>query len=443
MDKLEVPTYRVVTLGCRVNQYESESIGASLQLNGWQTAEKDEDAELFIINTCTVTAKAAMQSRQAVRHAVREFPEATVLVTGCYVQSDPRVFTQIPGVDYIIGNADKHRIHEIIADMANNRPRRPYLICSPIRQFREFPLTALPAVGERARPHLKIQDGCDDFCTYCIVPYTRGPSRSLPIDAVLERIDSLAANGASETVLTGIHLGRYGLDQTPATSLFTLLRQIEAENRISRVRLSSIEPKELSDDIIQMAAQSPRICRHFHIPLQSGDKTILAKMKRPYDAAFFKDLVWRIHEGIADAAIGVDVLAGFPGEDERAFANTYQLLASLPITYLHVFPFSPRPPTPASRYQNPVDPKVVKERCALLRQLSQDKKTAFYKSQLNRITEVILEGRPDPATGRSKGVSDNYLNVFTRTPKNYKNTCVKCRLTGPVFTNGTIAEIVD
>jgi threonylcarbamoyladenosine tRNA methylthiotransferase MtaB len=139
----------------------------------------------------------------------------------------------------------------------------------------------------------------------------------------------------------------------------------------------------------------------------------------------------------------VDVLAGFPGEDERAFANTYQLLASLPITYLHVFPFSPRPPTPASRYQNPVDPKVVKERCALLRQLSQDKKTAFYKSQLNRITEVILEGRPDPATGRSKGVSDNYLNVFTRTPKNYKNTCVKCRLTGPVFTNGTIAEIVD
>ncbi|HMA84270.1 MAG TPA: tRNA (N(6)-L-threonylcarbamoyladenosine(37)-C(2))-methylthiotransferase MtaB [Desulfosalsimonadaceae bacterium] len=443
MDKAGIFKYRVVTLGCRVNQYESESIAASLESEGWQRAGDEEESDLWIINTCAVTAKAAMQSRQAVRHAVREFPDTTVLVTGCYVQSDPQVFAQMPGVGYVIGNADKHRIHEIIADMRTNRPKHTYLICNPIRKFHEFPPSALPSVGARARPYLKIQDGCDDFCTYCIVPYTRGTSRSLSPEAVIERISILAANGAEEVVLTGIHLGRYGLDLSPPITLFSLLRRIDAAETINRVRLSSIEPKELSTEIIQMAAETPRICRHFHIPLQSGDKDILAKMKRPYDPDFFTNLVWRIHERIDDAAIGVDVLAGFPGEDENAFANTYNLLASLPITYLHVFPFSPRPQTPAGRYANPVDPKVIKKRCALLRQLSQDKKMAFYQKQIGRVTDVILEGKPDTVSGRFKGISENYLQVFTQAPKNYRNKWIKCRLTGPVVPKGIIGEMID
>jgi len=443
LDKVGSLKYRVVTLGCRVNQYESESIAESLRLGGWQNAEIEKDADLFIINTCTVTAKAAMQSRQAVRHTVREFPEAAVLVTGCDVQSDPQVFAQIPGVDYIVGNADKHRIKEIIADKSKSRPNSPHLICRPIFNRRKFLPTALPAVDARARPYLKIQDGCDDFCTYCIVPYTRGPSRSLSAEAVIERISTLAANGAEEVVLTGIHLGRYGLDLSPPITLFSLLRRIDAAETINRVRLSSIEPKELSTEIIQMAAETPRICRHFHIPLQSGDKDILAKMKRPYDPDFFTNLVWRIHERIDDAAIGVDVLAGFPGEDENAFANTYNLLASLPITYLHVFPFSPRPQTPAGRYANPVDPKVIKKRCALLRQLSQDKKMAFYQKQIGRVTDVILEGKPDTVSGRFKGISENYLQVFTQAPKNYRNKWIKCRLTGPVVPKGIIGEMIN
>ena len=443
MNKTVIAKYRAITLGCRVNQYESESIAADLELNGWISAESESDADLLIINTCTVTAKAAMQSRQAVRHAIREFPHAAVLVTGCYVQADPRVFAEMPGVDHIIGNSDKHRIHEIISEMPKSPSGQPNIVCRPIRRLQKFQTSALPNVNARARPYLKIQDGCDDFCTYCIVPYTRGPSRSLPMDSIVQKVTQLKAHGAKEVVLTGIHLGRYGLDLSPPSSLLELLRRIDAIDAIGRVRLSSIEPRELSAEIIQMAAQSPRICRHFHIPLQSGDKDILAKMKRPYDPDFFTNLVWRIHERIDDAAIGVDVLAGFPGEDENAFANTYNLLASLPITYLHVFPFSPRPGTPASRYPDPVDPKVIKQRCARLRQLSEDKKAAFYQSQLGRNMDVIIEGEPDPVSGRFKGVSANYLNVFTYAPKNCKNARVKCRLTGPVFSNGIIGELID
>jgi len=442
MNKKSTPQYRFTTLGCRVNQYESESIAAALQLNGWRCAEQQNNTDLFIINTCTVTAKAAMQSRQAVRHAIREYPNAVILVTGCYVQSDPQIFTEMPGVDHIIGNTDKHRISEIIEEMDHKQAGRPQIACHPINKHRKFEQTPLPNADCRARPYLKIQDGCDDFCSYCIVPYTRGPNRSLPVAAVMEKLSRLKANGAKETVLTGIHLGRYGLDLSPRTSLYQLLRMIDAYDAIDRVRLSSIEPRELVGDIVQMAAGNRRICQHFHIPLQSGDKTILEKMKRPYTPEFFKMLVRSIHEAMDNAAIGADVLVGFPGEDEAAFSNTYNLLASLPITYLHVFPFSPRQKTPACRYPDQVDPKIIKDRCALLRQLSQTKKTAFYQKQLGRIVNVILEDKPDPSSGRIKGVSDNYLNVFTDGAKNNKNTEVTCRLISTVLPHGIVGEIV-
>ncbi|MBS3757173.1 MAG: tRNA (N(6)-L-threonylcarbamoyladenosine(37)-C(2))-methylthiotransferase MtaB [Desulfobacterales bacterium] len=437
------PRYRVTTLGCRVNQYESESIAAALRLNGWSHAEKPHHPDLFIINTCTVTAKAAMQSRQAVRHAIREFPRAAILVTGCYAQSEPEVFAEIAGVDFIVGNADKHRIPEIVARRPSERTARPQIICHPVNKLRKFEPTPLPATHCRARPYLKIQDGCEDFCTYCIVPYTRGPSRSLPPDIVMERISRLSAGGAREAVLTGIHLGRYGRELSPQTSLYGLLQRIDAADAIDRIRLSSIEPAELSGEIIQMAAANRRIRPHFHIPLQSGDKAILEKMKRPYTPEFFKALVVSIRENLADAAVGVDVLVGFPGEDEQAFARTFSFLESLPITYLHVFPFSPRRKTPASRYPDQVAPKTIKERCARLRRLGQSKKTEFYQKQTGRTVEVILEDKREPSSGRLKGVSANYLNVFTDGSNRYKNKRVKCRLTGPVLPHAIVGKIVE
>ncbi len=443
MNKKPIPRYRIKTLGCRVNQYESESIAAALGLNGWAHAEKTDSPDLFIVNTCTVTSKAAMQSRQAVRHAIREFPKAAILVTGCYTQSEPEVFFEIPGVNYVIGNTDKHRIPEIIRQTYPNRIPKAQIICNPINRLRKFEPTPLPKLDCRARPYLKIQDGCEDFCTYCIVPYTRGPSRSLPPDTVMEMIGQLSTDGAGEAVLTGIHLGRYGLDLSPQTSLYALLQMIDAADAIDRIRLSSIEPGELSSEIIQMAAKNRRIRPHFHIPLQSGDRTILERMKRPYTPELFKALVLSIREDIADAAIGVDVLVGFPGEDEQAFANTYNLLESLPITYLHVFPFSPRRKTPASNYPCQVATKTIKSRCSLLRQLGAAKKTEFYQKQIGRTVEVILEDKPDPSSGRLKGISANYINVFTDGSNRYKNRQIKCRLTGPVLPHAIIGKIVE
>ena len=442
MGEESVFRYQIATLGCRVNQYESESIAAELQLNGGTPADQPDGVNLFIINTCTVTAKAAMQSRQAVRHLIRENPNAVVLVTGCYAQSEPGIFMEMPGVDYVIGNSDKHHIHRIIGDTPQKPENRPQRACSPIIRHTEFKQTRLPIAGCRARPYLKIQDGCEDFCSYCIVPYTRGPSRSLPTEAVFKMLGQLKTNGAKEAVLTGIHIGRYGHDLTPQTSLDELLKQIDAADAIDRIRLSSIEPGELTDGIIHMAAANRRICRHFHIPLQSGDAAILEKMKRPYTPDFFKKLVLSIHDRIKDAAIGVDVLVGFPGEDEKAFNNTYDLLASLPITYLHVFPFSPRRGTPAARYPDPVDPQILKARCALLRQLSRKKRAEFYERQIGQVVDVILEDKPDPSSGRFKGISANYISVYTAAPDAYKNSLVSCRLVSPAPPLGVIGEIV-
>ena len=432
--------FRTVTLGCRVNQYETESIEAGLRLAGWEPAKTEQPAALYIINTCTVTAKAAMQSRQAVRHAIRANPEAAIIVTGCCVQAEPDVFSEIPGVHWIVGNTDKHRIPDLLAEGPLIPANPPQLCRQRIRAMTCLPETALPAAKSRARPYLKIQDGCDDFCSYCIVPHTRGPSRSLPLETALSSIRQMARQGAKEVVLTGIHTGRYGLDLTPQTSLCRLLRQIDAEAAVERVRLSSIEPGELTPEIIQMAMENARICPHFHIPLQSGDAGILQKMKRPYSPALFSELVMRIHEKLPHAAIGVDVMAGFPGEDEAAFSNTYDLLARLPITYLHVFPFSPRPPTPASRASGQVPAPVIKSRCARLRSLSRAKRSEFYQRQIGSRTEVILEDRRDRETGYLKGISANYLTVLTDAPDHNKNTRISCRLTGPVVDGGIVGQ---
>lgn len=437
------PGFRIKTLGCRVNQYESESIEAALGAKGWLPAESGRIPALCIVNTCTVTARAAMQSRQAVRHAIRQFPAAAVVVTGCHAQSEPQVFAEIPGVDLIVGNSEKHRLPELISQGFSLNRQKPAIYCSSASLLRELPPTALPIVGGRARPYLKIQDGCGDFCTYCIVPYTRGPSRSLPPARVMEMIAALARQGARETVLTGIHLGRYGMELSPPTSLLSLLNRIDSEDAMERVRLSSIEPKELTDGIIEMAARNERFCPHFHIPLQSGDRGILEKMKRPYTPELFQGLVSRIHDNIADAAIGADVLVGFPGEDAAAFENTCSLLASLPVTYLHVFPFSPRPGTPAARFSGQVPAPVIKDRCRRLRHLSQSKKAAFYQAQTGRQVDVILENRRDPSSGCLKGVSANYLTVLTNGPDHYRNCHVRCRLTGPVLPEGIMGRIVE
>ncbi len=419
----------VITLGCKVNQFESEAIAMALETV--RLASTDATAGICLINTCTVTQKASMQSRQAIRKTIREHPDDIIVATGCYAQSEPEALKKIAGLDYIISNADKHRIIEILAAA---RPLQknptPVMLHHDIRREKYLHPTLMPVMENRTRPFIKIQDGCDHFCTYCIVPYTRGPSRSTPPAEVLKMIRSLPLQKRQEIVLTGIHLGKYGLDLTPETSLKNLLQQIHHAAVVNRVRLSSVEPLELTDDLLDFADASGLICPHFHIPLQSGDDGILKAMHRPYDTKYVETLVQKIHTRFPDAAIGVDILAGFPGETETAFTNTFRLLAGLPITYLHVFPFSPRPGTPAFHFPHPVAADTVKKRRNTLLNLSRQKKTAFYTKMTGRILDVLIENRRDLNTGKLSGVSANYVRVLADGDDRLKNTLVPCRITG-------------
>jgi threonylcarbamoyladenosine tRNA methylthiotransferase MtaB len=427
-----MPTFKISTLGCKVNQSESEAIARQLETYDWLPTGHDAASEITIINTCTVTQKASMQSRQAVRQAIRANPNARIVVTGCYAQTEPKAFEKITGVHYIIGNADKHRIGEILAAGRNSADGQPITINNAIRLSGPLKPSPTAVSSSRTRPFLKIQDGCDAFCTYCIVPHARGPSRSLPVANVLKSIKALSVAGYQEIVLTGIHLGRYGCDLTPATPLCELLDRIDRSKLIQRVRLSSIEPLELTDDLIQRVADSPRFCRHFHIPLQSGNDPILNKMKRPYTVDIFRQRVAKIRDQIPDAAIGVDTLIGFPGETDAAFSNTYDLINELPITYLHVFPFSARPGTPAARYPGKVAPDVIKERCEKMRRLGQAKRLHFYRNFIGKAVEILVESTRHAATGLLKGVSSNYMPVLIDADDDQINKLVTVKLTDQI-----------
>ncbi|MBW2409293.1 MAG: tRNA (N(6)-L-threonylcarbamoyladenosine(37)-C(2))-methylthiotransferase MtaB, partial [Deltaproteobacteria bacterium] len=406
------------------NQYEADAIAKQFKSADWSRALKNEPSEICIINTCTVTQKASMQSRQAVRRAIRANPTARIVVTGCYAQTEPDAVEKIKGVHYIVGNAGKNAICDMIRTDKNPAPAHPLTICRDIQPALDIEPGPDVISGNRTRPFFKIQDGCDAFCTYCIIPYARGPSRSKPLESVLAGIQGLASSGYQEIVLTGIHLGNYGSDLVPKTCLGELIERIDDLNLIPRVRLSSIEPLELTDEIIRRVTESNILCRHFHIPLQSGDDHILRKMGRPYRAEDFRQLITKIHDRLPDAAIGVDTLIGFPGETDSAFENTYALIEALPVAYLHVFPFSPRPGTPAADYPDKVSPRVIKRRCQRMRALGSAKRNDFYGRFVGQELEILIETTRHRPTGLLKGLSSNYIPILVDADDAQKNTLV-------------------
>lgn len=412
------PVFRIATLGCKVNQCESDALARHLEADGGlESREKDDDRlDVCIINTCTVTHKAAMQSRQAIRQAIRRHPRARIIVTGCYAQTEPEVIAGIPGVDSVVGHSHKFDLPGLMPAQAAPKGSQPSRLWSPAREATEFAHLPVSAFGARTRPFLRIQDGCDAFCTYCIVPHARGPSRSMPADMVAEQLSALGREGFREVVLTGIHVGAYGQDHSPATTFAHLLKGISAAGAVDQIRLSSIEPAELSSEIVAVVASSQgqargRICPHFHIPLQSGDDEILARMHRPYTGDLFDDVVATIAEKLPQAAIGADTLIGFPGESEAAFENTYRRIERLPITYLHVFPFSPRKGTPAYHFKERVPEGVVKARCQRMRDLGQAKKRAFFEGLVGGRVSVLVEGGSATGDGGVKGMTGNYVPV--------------------------------
>lgn len=417
----------IKTLGCKVNQCESEAIANTLaESDRWMIAGDHGRVDIVIVNTCSVTRKAAMQSRQAIRRAIRDYPEARVVVTGCHAQTAPEELAAIDGIDRVVGNRDKHRIAVQILDGRPWNDGRGGAACRDRVGLERFDPLPGVAHGNRTRPFLKIQDGCNAFCTYCIVPHARGRSRSLPVDDVMQQIATLGRMGYREVVLTGIHIGCYGQDLEPAVGLIDLLGRIRDAGSMDRVRISSIEPAELSDDIIDLAVSgrgaAGRLCPHFHLPLQSGDDAILKRMHRPYDREFFRQRVLTILDRLPDAAIGVDVLCGFPGETDEAFENTFALIQSLPVAYLHVFPFSARRGTPAFSFNDQIGAAVIKRRCERMRRLGARKRRAFYGRVAGSRCVVLVEEARGEKKGRLKGLTDNYIPVSFDGPESLCNT---------------------
>ncbi|MBF0453090.1 MAG: tRNA (N(6)-L-threonylcarbamoyladenosine(37)-C(2))-methylthiotransferase MtaB [Candidatus Magnetomorum sp.] len=401
-------TYTIQTLGCKVNQYESESIACLLQANGFEL--NDSGASFAIINTCTVTQKAGMQSRQLIRQTIRNHPDALIFVTGCHAQTNPDDIQTIDGIHYIIGHAYKHEIFEQIIQLHNGFefPDTPEIRISDILKHTKYEHMPLSHLQHRSRPTIKIQDGCNAFCSYCIVPYSRGPGRSLDEKSVLEQVKCLQSNGYQEVILSGIHLGQYGQDLKPPVQLTDLLREIINIPQCPRIRLSSIEPLEVTEDLIQLIQTKACLCNHLHISLQSGDNETLKRMNRHYTRSFFKELILTIQEQIPDIAIGIDVLVGMPGETQRSFENTLSLLEQLPAAYFHVFPFSLRKGTRAENFQEIVPYQTIKTRAKTIRLLGVQKKIEFFTRNIHAKQSVLIESSEK---NYLKGLTGNYIPV--------------------------------
>ena len=409
-------TFKIITLGCKVNQCESAYLREALMQAGWVPAERGGRADVTVVNTCIVTQRASYQSRQAIRKAIREDPTALTAATGCYAQAFPEELSRIEGLDVIAGNALKGHLHKILQDCRKGVPT-----CLPQGDFNDSLSEEVLPLSERTRGFLKIQDGCDSFCSYCIVPFSRGPLRSLDPLKTVALLRALSEQGYKEVVLTGIHLGKYGVDLSPASSLKDLLTLIRKQRLPLRIRLSSIEPKEVVPDLIRMAASEEWLCRHFHIPLQSGDNDILKRMNRNYTSEEYALLTESIHSQIPLAAIGADIMAGFPGEEDKAYRNTFDLVKDLPISYFHVFPFSPRQGTAAWDFKDKVDEREIKKRAEALRILGQKKRDTFYRSCVGNTFRVLAQGLDRSGTGMVKGLSDNYLPVLFPFPRAIRN----------------------
>jgi len=402
----------ISTLGCKVNQCDSAAMAESLKNSGYEISSSADQADICIVNTCVVTHKTEAQSRQQIRKCLKSSSGGRVIAAGCYAQKSAADLENISERVMVLGNREKRDIVRYVnLFLTTGKAQR---CVGDIMLEKRFSTPANPAFMDRTRAFLKVQDGCNARCAYCIVPRVRGKSRSLSPEAFVSRIHAFADQGFKEVVLTGIHLGAYGLDLVPQTSLLAVLEKLESDDGLSgmRIRISSFEPKEFSNDLIDFISRSERICPHLHISLQSGDAEILKRMRRPYTPGFFKDLCRKLSAKLPDINIGIDVIAGFPGETENCFANTYDLITGLPCTYLHVFPYSRREGTVAAELDGQVPDDVKKKRVQKLIALSSQKKAAYYSRYLDREVAVLVEGKRDKHSGMLRGFSRNYIPVL-------------------------------
>lgn len=405
------PSFAIETLGCKVNQYESSFLIEQLTQAGLRQAPFNQRADVYIVHSCAVTAKAAYQTRQLLRRARRLNPTASVLAIGCDAQLEPDRLADEQLATHILGTTEKLDLLHWL-DFAGSFKKPCRVVGDPRLAPGFVHLPTGRMLSGRARAYLKVQDGCDAFCSYCVVPYTRGRNRSASPQEVRAEVDRLLDAGFQEIVLTGIHLGQWGKDLHPARDLPALLQGLEKGSLPRRLRLSSIEPMEWSARLIDFVSSRPWICPHFHVPLQSGSKDILQQMNRPYTPERYAELVWELHGRFPTASIGADVMVGFPGESDEHFAQTYRLVETLPLTYLHVFPFSPRPGVAAAKLPNRTTGDPLKQRTSALRQLGAQKKLAFRHDFLGKDLQVLVESQIE--AGLWRGTSDNYIQTVFR-----------------------------
>ena len=412
------------TLGCKLNFAETSSIGDALKQQGVLTAEEGEVADICVVNTCSVTEIADRKCRQGIRRMVKAHPGAFVAVTGCYAQLRPDDILEIDGVDLVVGTERKGDIVSLIAQKMTERDTTPSSskLTVPTKDIRSFAPSC--SRGDRTRYFLKVQDGCNYYCTYCTIPYARGRSRNGSIALMLEQARSVAEQGGKEIVITGVNIGDFG--RTTGETFFDLVKALDGVEGIARFRISSIEPNLLTDEIIRYVASSRAFMPHFHIPLQSGSDEVLRLMRRKYDTAFFRQKIERVKTLLPDAFIGVDVMVGCRGETDTCFEEAYKFIESIDVSHLHVFTYSERPGTKALEIPHVVSPEQKHERCQRLLALSELKTRDFYAQYINKVRPVLLEYAP---VGRPMhGFTDNYVKVEVENHPLLDNTIVNVRL---------------
>ena len=412
------------TLGCKLNFSETSTIGNQFLSRGFDIVDFKEHADVYVFNTCTVTENAEKECRQLVRRVLRQNPEAYVVVTGCYAQLRPEEISAIAGVDAVLGTQEKFRLFEILDGF--EKKDLACVFVSPDNEISEFGPAHSTDADSRTRAYLKIQDGCDYKCSFCTIPKARGLSRSMDPDSVVKEFRSLLTQGYKEIILTGVNVGDYGKQYQ--TDLYHLLLSLVSISGEFRIRISSIEPNLLSDEIIQLTANNDKMCRHFHIPLQSGSPRILKLMKRRYKTEDYRKLIDKLNKTIPDVGIGVDVIVGFPGETQEEFMTTYNFLRDLNISYLHVFTYSERPGTLASGMADTVDVFERKRRNSELRKLSSRKRNLFYNSNIGESAEVLFEA--ENHDGMMKGFSSNYIRIGAPYNPELVNTLSNVKITG-------------
>jgi len=394
------------TLGCKLNYSETSSIGRMFNNAGYDTVAFSETPDVYVINTCSVTENADKKCRKVVQEALKISPNAYVTIVGCYAQLKPKEISEIPGVDMVLGAAEKFQIVDYISDLTKNPKTLVYN--QPVSEANEF--ISSYSIGDRTRTFLKVQDGCDYSCTFCTIPLARGASRSDTIENAVKQAEAIAASGVKEIVLTGVNLGDFGIiDGERKHKFFDLVKALDEVEGIDRIRISSCEPNLLTDEIIEFVSTSKRFVPHFHIPLQSGSNKILGLMRRRYKRELYADRVAKIKELMPDCCIGVDVIVGFPGETREDFVDTYNFLNELNVSYLHVFTYSERENTLAAEMTGTVPGSTRADRSKMLHILSDKKRRAFYETQLGKPAEVLFEG--DIKDGFMHGFTRNYVKV--------------------------------